>query len=274
MPVDQSSGSLPEESWDMSASSAHIFPKGDADRLENEQNCYVWSIRMKNAFEACKMWYIVNGSKTIPSDDHCRYSKMSDLPTTLRFEHTVHVQLQTHLPSSSTLEQWVTYILTMQISSRWSPPLLVLSMDSHRVAGILKDAAKPNCLLNYQPVVTPVSSYRVRAMCPTPLWLSFLSLALTTRTAIHFLVMAAVLLSRIRTMASYPRNQWLREKLYSLEQRAPTDSITLICHVNPKSSHTLSPDPLCLSLSNSTTCLIPSTIKLSKLWFVKSWSRA
>jgi len=60
---------LLEESWDMSASSAHIFPKAEADQLKNKQNYYIWSIQMKNAFETCEMWGIVNSSETIPSDD-------------------------------------------------------------------------------------------------------------------------------------------------------------------------------------------------------------
>src|ERR1700683_2614754 len=60
---------LSEESWDMSASSAHIFFKAEADRLKNEQNYYVWSIQMKNVFETCDMWGVVNSSETIPSDD-------------------------------------------------------------------------------------------------------------------------------------------------------------------------------------------------------------
>src|ERR1700683_4315229 len=53
-----------EVSWDMSASSAHIFPKAEANQLENEQNYYVWSIRMKNTFEICEMWKIIDGSET------------------------------------------------------------------------------------------------------------------------------------------------------------------------------------------------------------------
>src|ERR1700677_2702616 len=64
-----------EESWDMSASSAHIFPKAEADRLENEQNYYVWSVQMKNAFKTCDMWGIVNSSETIPSDDTAHAAK-------------------------------------------------------------------------------------------------------------------------------------------------------------------------------------------------------
>src|ERR1700677_4135066 len=58
-----------EESWDMSASSAHIFPKAEADWLENKQNYYIWSVRMKNVFETCDMWGVVNGSETIPPDN-------------------------------------------------------------------------------------------------------------------------------------------------------------------------------------------------------------
>src|SRR6202050_3842441 len=64
-----------EESWDMSASSAHIFPKAEADRLKNEQNYYVWSVQMKNVFETCDMWGIVNGSETTPSDDTAHTAK-------------------------------------------------------------------------------------------------------------------------------------------------------------------------------------------------------
>lgn len=55
--------------WDMPTSSAAIFPKSDSDRLENEENYYVWSIRMKNAFESCEMWEVVNGSETTPPED-------------------------------------------------------------------------------------------------------------------------------------------------------------------------------------------------------------
>src|SRR6202050_921561 len=57
-----------EDSWDMSASLAHIFPKAEADQLENEQNYYMWSVRMKNAFKTCDMWGVMNSSATIPSD--------------------------------------------------------------------------------------------------------------------------------------------------------------------------------------------------------------
>src|ERR1700720_671788 len=66
---------MPEESCDMSASSAHIFPKAEADQLENEQNYYVWSVRMKNVFKTCEMWNIVNGSETVPSDDTTNATK-------------------------------------------------------------------------------------------------------------------------------------------------------------------------------------------------------
>src|SRR6202050_910150 len=66
---------LSEESWDMSASSAHIFPKAEADRLKNKQNYYVWLVRMKNAFKTCDMWGVVNGSETIPSDDTAHAAK-------------------------------------------------------------------------------------------------------------------------------------------------------------------------------------------------------
>ena len=64
-----------DESWDMLASSAQIFPKAEADRLENEQNYYVWLIRMKNAFESCEMWHVVDGTEMIPSDDSTNATK-------------------------------------------------------------------------------------------------------------------------------------------------------------------------------------------------------
>jgi hypothetical protein len=69
-------------------------------------------------------------------------------------------------------------------------------MDLERVAGLLKVAVKPNCLHNCLLVVAPVSSYRVHAMCQTPHQPSFLSLTLMMRTAIRYLEMVAVLLSR------------------------------------------------------------------------------
>ena len=59
----------------MLASLAQIFPKAEADRLENEQNYYVWSIWIKNAFEFCEMWHVVDGTKTIPSDDSTNATK-------------------------------------------------------------------------------------------------------------------------------------------------------------------------------------------------------
>ena len=64
----QSTQPFTTPSWDLPASSAAIFPKSDSDRLENEENYYVWSVRMKNAFESCEMWDVVNGTETVPSD--------------------------------------------------------------------------------------------------------------------------------------------------------------------------------------------------------------
>lgn len=57
------------DSWDMPTSSAHLFPKSDGDRLENEENYYVWSIRMKNAFESCEMMGVVDGQETMPPNE-------------------------------------------------------------------------------------------------------------------------------------------------------------------------------------------------------------
>lgn len=56
-------------SWELTSSSAHIFPRNDTDRLENEAGYYPWSIRMKNGFESCEMWGVVSGSETIPQKD-------------------------------------------------------------------------------------------------------------------------------------------------------------------------------------------------------------
>ena len=67
-PSTSSSTTSPAPSWDLPTSSAAIFPKSDSDRLENEDNYYVWSVRMKNAFESCDMWDVVNGTETMPSD--------------------------------------------------------------------------------------------------------------------------------------------------------------------------------------------------------------
>jgi hypothetical protein len=57
------------ETWELPSSSAAIFPKAESDRLENEENYYVWSVRMRNAFESCKMMGVVDGSETYPPDD-------------------------------------------------------------------------------------------------------------------------------------------------------------------------------------------------------------
>jgi hypothetical protein len=32
------------ETWDMPTSSAAIFPKAESDRLENEENYYIWLV--------------------------------------------------------------------------------------------------------------------------------------------------------------------------------------------------------------------------------------
>ena len=53
----------------MPTSSAAIFPKAAVDRLENEENYYVWSVQMNNVFESCEMMGVVDGSETIPPDD-------------------------------------------------------------------------------------------------------------------------------------------------------------------------------------------------------------
>jgi hypothetical protein len=66
---------LSDESWDMLASLAQIFPKAEADRPENEQNYYVWLIQMKNVFESCEMWHVVDGTEMIPSNDSTNATK-------------------------------------------------------------------------------------------------------------------------------------------------------------------------------------------------------
>jgi hypothetical protein len=57
------------ETWDLPTSSAAIFPKAESDRLKNEENYYVWLVRMRNAFKSCEMMGVVDGSKTCPADD-------------------------------------------------------------------------------------------------------------------------------------------------------------------------------------------------------------
>src|SRR5882762_7004511 len=57
------------ETWELPTSSAAIFPKTEGDRLENEENYYVWSVRMRNAFKSCEMMGVVDGSETCPPDD-------------------------------------------------------------------------------------------------------------------------------------------------------------------------------------------------------------
>ena len=57
------------ETWELPTSLAAIFPKTEGDRLENEENYYVWSVQMWNAFESCKMMGVVDSSETCPPDD-------------------------------------------------------------------------------------------------------------------------------------------------------------------------------------------------------------
>ena len=63
------------ETWELPTSSAAIFPKTEGDRLENEENYYVWSVRMRNAFESCEMMGVVDGSETCPPDDTTHIAK-------------------------------------------------------------------------------------------------------------------------------------------------------------------------------------------------------
>jgi hypothetical protein len=63
------------ETWDLPTSSAAIFPKAESDRLENEENYYVWSVRMRNAFKSCEMMGVVDGSETCPPDDTTNIAK-------------------------------------------------------------------------------------------------------------------------------------------------------------------------------------------------------
>src|SRR5882762_8726277 len=63
------------ETWELPTSSAAIFPKVESDRLENEENYYVWSVRMRNAFESCEMMGVVDGSETCPPDDTTNIAK-------------------------------------------------------------------------------------------------------------------------------------------------------------------------------------------------------
>ena len=63
------------ETWELPTSSVAIFPKVESDRLENEENYYVWSVRMRNAFESCEMMGVVNGSETCPPDNTTNIAK-------------------------------------------------------------------------------------------------------------------------------------------------------------------------------------------------------
>jgi hypothetical protein len=51
------------------------FPQGRADWLENKENYYVWSVRMKSAFESSEMMGVVDGSETIPPDDSANIAR-------------------------------------------------------------------------------------------------------------------------------------------------------------------------------------------------------
>ncbi|KDR86118.1 hypothetical protein GALMADRAFT_132711 [Galerina marginata CBS 339.88] len=53
--------------WELPHSAATYFPKSEEDRLENENNYYVWSIRMKSAYEVCDLWEVVKGIEKAPS---------------------------------------------------------------------------------------------------------------------------------------------------------------------------------------------------------------
>lgn len=55
--------------WDLPTSAAHIFPKHDVDRLENEAGYYPWSLQMKNVFSTAEMWGVVSGTETKPGND-------------------------------------------------------------------------------------------------------------------------------------------------------------------------------------------------------------
>jgi len=63
------------ETWELPTSSAAIFPKTKGDQLKNEENYYVWSVRMWNTFKPCKMMGIVDGSKTCLPDDTTHIAK-------------------------------------------------------------------------------------------------------------------------------------------------------------------------------------------------------
>src|ERR1700692_741132 len=63
------------ETWDLPTSSAAIFRKAEGYRVENEENYYGWSVRMRNAFESCEMLGVVDGSETCPPDDTTNIAK-------------------------------------------------------------------------------------------------------------------------------------------------------------------------------------------------------
>jgi len=63
------------ETWELPTSSVAIFPKAESDQLENEENYYMWSVQMRNAFESCEMMGLVNRSETCPPDDTTNITK-------------------------------------------------------------------------------------------------------------------------------------------------------------------------------------------------------
>jgi hypothetical protein len=64
------------EIWELPTSSAAIFPKAKSDRLENEENYYVWSVWMWNAFKSWKMMGVVDRYKTCPPDNATNITKV------------------------------------------------------------------------------------------------------------------------------------------------------------------------------------------------------
>src|ERR1700676_2741999 len=101
-------------------------------------------------------------------------------------------------------------------------------MDLETVADQSKVVVKPNFMPSYQPVASLFSSNRVHAMCQTPHPHSSQSLTLTKQIVTPYLVMGGVLLLRIEIVANSSTMCLPRERLYSLEQRAPTDYTILI----------------------------------------------
>ncbi|KAJ3474225.1 hypothetical protein NLI96_g12582 [Meripilus lineatus] len=55
--------------WTMSSGSSIFFPSSESEKLTNEQDYYVWSVKMAKAFATVGLLNIVNGTTSRPAED-------------------------------------------------------------------------------------------------------------------------------------------------------------------------------------------------------------